>query len=166
MFSIRLPKAQRWATCLALIVVAVSGLTWSLLHDVLQWGWMLAEHRLLTTHGVASAITLVIVGGLLPLHIRLAWRVKRNLASGFVALSVMALLGVTGMLLYYGGEEWRDWVRWGHISVGTIACLAIPAHIWLGRRRVVRLPASVTATPLDSKAERVKGLGSVDASEK
>ncbi|WP_293595757.1 MULTISPECIES: hypothetical protein [unclassified Polaromonas] len=158
MFSIRLPKAQRWATYLALIVVAASGLIWSLLHDVLQWGWMLAERRLLTVHGVAAAIALVIVGGLLPLHIRLAWRVKRNLASGLVALSLMALLGATGMLLYYGGEEWRDWVRWGHIGVGTVACLAIPAHIWLGRRRVARLPASVAATPLGSKAERVTGL--------
>ncbi|KDP86641.1 hypothetical protein CF70_006245 [Cupriavidus sp. SK-3] len=73
---------------------------------------MLAEHRLLTTHRVAAAVTLVIVGGLLPLHIRLAWRVQRNRVSGIVSLAVMALLAGTSLLLYYGDEESREWVRW------------------------------------------------------
>lgn len=134
-FSIRLPKLQRWATYFALATVAVSGLVWSLLHDALQAGWMQAEHRLLITHGIAAAISLVIVGGLLPLHIRLAWSVRRNLASGIVALSVMAILAATGLLLYYGDEEWRNWVRWMHIGGGIVATLAIPAHVWLGKRR-------------------------------
>lgn len=136
--SIRLPTPQRWATYVVLVVVGVSGLAWSLLHDVLQWGWMLSERRLLITHGVSAAITLVVVGGLLPLHIRLALRVKRNIRSGIAALVLMALLGSTGILLYYGGEDWRDGVRWTHIVLGTVACLAVPAHVWLGRRRKAR----------------------------
>lgn len=154
MFSIRLPKAQRWATYLALIAVAASGIAWSLLHDVLQWGWMLAERRLLITHGIAAAATLVIVGGLLPLHIRLAWRVRRNLTSGIVALTVMALLTATGLLLYYGGEEWRDWVRWMHVGGGLVAVLVIPIHIWLGRRRLARSAVSVVAATRSAQTER------------
>lgn len=130
-----MPRTQRWATYLALVAVAASGLLWSLLHDVLQSSWMLAERRLLTTHGIAAMATLVVVGGLLPLHIRMAWRLRRNLASGAIALSMMTLLGATGALLYYGQEEWRDWVRWTHIGVGVLVTLAIPLHIWLGRRR-------------------------------
>lgn len=135
MSSIRLPTTQRWATYSVLVVVGLSGLAWSLLHDVLQWGWMLSERRLLITHGVSAAITLVVVGGLLPLHIRLALRVKRNIRSGITALTLMALLGSTGILLYYGGEDWRDGVRWTHIILGTVACLAVPIHVWLGRKR-------------------------------
>lgn len=81
-FSIRLPNMQRWITYLALAIVAASGVLWYLLHDLLQWGWMLTERRLLITHGVAATFSLVVIGGLLPLHIRLAWRIRRNLMSG------------------------------------------------------------------------------------
>ena len=133
--SIRLPAAQRWATYTIFAAVGLSGLAWSLLHDVLQWGWMLSERRLLIAHGVAAAIALVAIGALLPLHIRLAFHVKRNLKSGIAALSLMTFLGLTGLLLYYTGEDWRDGVKWSHLVIGTIACLAIPAHVWLGRRQ-------------------------------
>ena len=139
--SIRLPAAQRWATYTIFTVVGLSGLAWSLLHDVLQWGWMLSERRLLIAHGVAAAIALVVIGALLPLHIRLAFHVKRNLKSGIAALSLIVFLGLTGLLLYYSGEDWRDVVRWSHFVVGTIACLAIPAHVWLGRRQKTLLLA-------------------------
>ncbi|MBI3345111.1 MAG: hypothetical protein HY028_09720 [Gammaproteobacteria bacterium] len=154
MFSIRLPKAQRWMTYLALVAVAISGIVWWLLHDVLQWGWMLAERRLLISHGIAAAATLVIVGGLLPLHIRLAWRIRRNLSSGVAALVVMTLLAATGLLLYYGGEDWRDWVRWAHIGADLIAALAIPVHVWLGRRKLSRSAAPVASATRSQRSER------------
>ncbi len=154
LFSIRLPKAQRWSTYLALFMVAASGMLWWLLHDIFQWGWMLAERRLLTTHGIAAAALLVIVGGLLPLHVRLAWRIQRNLVSGIIALSVLSLLAGTGLLLYYGGEEWRDWVRWIHIGGGIVAVLTIPMHIWLGRRRAAQSSVPMAATSLGAKAKR------------
>lgn len=133
--SVRLPTAQRWSTYVVLAVLGFSGLAWSLLHDVLQWGWMLTERRLLIAHGVAAAVTLVAIGALLPLHIRLAFHVKRNLKSGFTALGLAAFLVVTGLALYYGGEDWRDGVKWSHIIVGALTCLTIPAHVWLGRRQ-------------------------------
>lgn len=80
--SNRLPKAQRWSTYATLIAVALSGIAWWLLHDVLRSGWTLAERRLLISHGVAAAAALVVVGALLPLHVRLAWRIRRNLRFG------------------------------------------------------------------------------------
>lgn len=141
--SNRLPKAQRWSTYATLIAVALSGIAWWLLHDVLRSGWTLAERRLLITHGVAAAAALVVVGALLPLHVRLAWRIRRNLASGIVALLIMTVLAATGLLLYYGSEEWRQWARWAHIGAGLLAALAVPAHAWLGRRRRARSTAHV-----------------------
>jgi uncharacterized membrane protein len=81
---------------------------------------------------------------LLPLHIRLAWRTRRNLVSGFITLLLMALLGVSGLLLYYSGEDWRDGVRWLHIGVGLIAVVAMPAHVWFGRNRQVQKTKQLT----------------------
>ncbi len=144
MFSIRLPSMQRWVTYMTLVLVALSGVLWYLMHDLLQWGWMVTERRLLITHGVTAAISLIVVGGLLPLHIRLAWRARRNLVSGLVTLLLMALLGVSGLLLYYSGEDWREGVRWLHIGVGLIGVLAMPAHVWLGRYRQVQMTAQRT----------------------
>lgn len=138
MFSIRLPSTQRWLTYLVLVLVSLSGALWYLIHDWLQWGWMLTERRLLITHGVAAGIALVVVGGLLPLHIRLAWRTRRNLVSGLITLLLITLLAVSGLLLYYSGEDWRDGARWLHIGVGFIGILAMPAHVWLGRNRKAR----------------------------
>ena len=144
MFSIRLPDMQRWVNYMSLVLVALSGVLWYLMHDLLQWGWMVTERRLLITHGVAAAISLIVVGGLLPLHIRLAWRTRRNLVSGLVTLLLMALLGVSGLLLYYSGEDWREGVRWLHLGVGLIGVLAMPAHVWVGRYRQVQMTAQRT----------------------
>ena len=141
-FSIRLPRFQRWATYGTLAVVATSGLAWFALHDGFQSGWSVAEHRLLVVHGVVAALSLIVLGGLLPLHIRLAWRTRRNVLTGIIALAVMGMLGLSGLLLYYGDEDWRDIVRWLHIGIGALGIIAVPLHVWLGRRRVVHHNAS------------------------
>lgn len=119
-------------------MVAASGVAWLALHDWLHWGWFGAEHRLLIIHGVSAALSLTVVGGLLPLHIRLAWRTRRNLRSGVSALAVMGLLGLSGLLLYYGDEEWCDIVRWLHIGVSVFGIVAVPLHVWVGKRSMVR----------------------------
>lgn len=156
LFSTRLPKVQRWATYLVLAAVAVSGLAWSLLHDFLQWDWMSTERRLLILHGVVAAAALIVIGGLLPLHVRLAWRIRRNLMSGITSLAIISTLALTGLLLYYGGEEWRDCVRWTHLGAGIVATLLIPVHVWMGRRRAARTPAPIKEARIDLKTHRVR----------
>ena len=136
--AVRLPPMQRWAVYLVLTAAGSTGLAWTVLHDLLQLGWMLSERRLLIAHGVASALALVVVGGLVPLHIRLGLKTNRNTASGLTTLGLFAVLGLTGLMLYYGGEDWREGVRWSHIIIGAVACLGIPAHIWLGLRLAKR----------------------------
>lgn len=136
--SVRLPTAQRWVAYVVLATVGSTGLAWTVLHEWLQLGWMLSERRLLIAHGVASALGLVVVGGLVPLHIRLGLKTNRNIASGLTTLCVIAVLGLTGVMLYYGGEDWRDGVRWIHIIIGAVACMAVPAHVWLGLKLAKR----------------------------
>lgn len=135
LFSIRLPAFQRWATYGTLAVVAASGTAWLVVHDWMRLNWFAAEHRLLVTHGVAAGLALAVVGGLLPLHIRLAWRIRRNLWSGAFTLLIMGLLGLSGWFLYYGDEEWREITRWLHIAVGLLSCAVVPFHVWMGKRR-------------------------------
>lgn len=60
----------------------------------------------------------------------------------------------SGMLLYYGGEEWRDWMRWAHIGGGIVAVVAVPLHVWLGRRRSARSVEPIAAAALGSKVKR------------
>lgn len=136
--SIRLPGIQRLLLYLTLAAVALSGGLWTLLHDLLEFGWMLTERRILVIHGVTAGIALVAVGSLLPLHIRLAWRTRRNLASGIFLLIVMTTLAATGWGLYYGIEAWRDVTRWTHIATGVGGTLLVPIHMWWGRRRTPR----------------------------
>ncbi|RTL45513.1 MAG: hypothetical protein EKK53_06265 [Burkholderiales bacterium] len=150
-FSIRLPGWQRWCTYLVLIAVAASGIAWSLFHDVLQLGWMLAERRLLVLHGVMAAATLVLVGGLMPLHIRLAWRVRRNQTTGVICVAAMSTLSLSGLMLYYGGEDWRDVIRWSHIGIGLATALAVPLHVWRGRRlAAIQADLAGERSPADS----------------
>lgn len=154
LFSIRLPNTQRWILYLTLVMVALSGGLWTLLHDLLQSGWMLAERRVLIIHGVTAAMALIMIGSLLPLHVRLAWRVRRNLPSGIILLIAMTALAATGLGLYYGAEAWREWMRWTHIGTGIGGALLVPMHMWLGRRREIR-SSSQLGSEADSTTKRV-----------
>jgi cation transport ATPase len=132
-FSIRLGRTQRWLTYVALIGVTISGLLWLLSHEVFNAGFADAERQLLIVHGVSAAAAMLIIGALIPVHMRLAWRARRNLRTGVSLLVFMGVLAISGLALYYGGESYREPVRWAHIAIGVLAALALPTHILLGR---------------------------------
>jgi hypothetical protein len=78
-----------------------------------------------------------LLGELIPLHIRRAWRTRKNRASGSVTATLIALLIVTAFGLYYlGSETVRPWMSWIHIAAGFSLSLLIPVHIFLGRREL------------------------------
>jgi len=86
---------------------------------------------------------LIVYGSLLPVHIRRAWSIRRNVVLGIGLVSVLLLLTITGYLLYYAGDEnTRPFISAGHWILG----LAVPAllvwHIVSGRAR-----ARIDATP-------------------
>lgn len=130
----RLPVGARWAAYLALSTVGASGLLWSASHDFARSGWMIVERRLLVLHGVSAAVALVVLGALLVLHVGPGWGRQRNRSSGAATVAILTALAVTGLLLYYGSEEWREAIRWTHIGFGIIGTVTLPLHIWLGRR--------------------------------
>lgn len=131
----RLGFWQKTAVLASVAGVGLSGLLWFILHDVVTDDFSDAAHMLLTLHGVSSYGLLVAVGSLLPLHIRAGWRSGRNTATGIVLTAIMAILSVTALMLYYGGEEVQAAAKWVHLAFGFGCFVLFPAHAFLRVRR-------------------------------
>lgn len=130
----RLPRWQRRSLYGVLGLCAASGVGWFLLLD--------AWHRLppqLTAwwivHGLTGALSLVALGSVLPHHVVVAWKARRNRAAGACALGLFAAAALTALALLYGAEEWRDGVHVAHVALGLAVTAALPWHLWRGRRR-------------------------------
>lgn len=133
----RLGVWQRTAVFATTTVVGVTGLLWFVLHDMIDDGPGDATQVLLILHGISSYALLVVIGSLLPRHVRSGWVHRRNLVTGLTVTVVMAILAMTGLGLYYGGEDLHAPVKWLHVAFG-LGCFALfPVHALLaaGSRR-------------------------------
>jgi hypothetical protein len=64
-----------------------------------------------------------------------AWKLRRNRTTGVLVATVLALLTLTGYLLYYvGGETTRPVISVAHWATGIVIGGLLPFHIWRGRR--------------------------------
>jgi hypothetical protein len=96
---------------------------------------MNAKAWAMKVHGGAAMAVLVLIGMLLNVHVRFAWRARRNRANGSVFLSAFAVLTITGYGLYYaGGERLRAWTSWIHLAIGLVLPILLLIHILLGRK--------------------------------
>jgi len=112
--------------------LVVTGTVWLLLDRAT---WPETATYLLRLHGAAAMVTLVLLGTLLPLHVRVGWRRGRNVASGIVMLATNGALVLTAFGLYYAGSEsLRHWTSALHTAIGLALPLLIVAHVVLGRR--------------------------------
>jgi hypothetical protein len=136
---VRLDPLFRAALYAAFGVLAVTGGLW-LFAD---WhkdpsapdGWHDMAASLLMIHGGAAMATLLLLGALIPLHVRRAWRSRRNRLTGPVMVGVNTLLIATAFGLYYAGSETlRPWISDAHWAVGLALPALLLAHVWLGRR--------------------------------
>jgi heme A synthase len=136
---VRLDPLFRVALYAAFAVLTVTGAAW-LFADWHkdpsapdQWHDMAAS--LLMVHGGAAMVTLMLLGALIPLHVRRAWRSRRNRLTGPVMVAVNAVLIATAFGLYYAGSETlRPWISDAHTAVGLALPALLLAHVWLGRR--------------------------------
>ena len=130
----RLRFWQKTAVFTTTAVVGLSGLLWLILHDMIEVESGDATHVLLILHGVSSYVILVVIGSLLPRHVRSGWVRRRNLVTGITVTAVMTILAVTGLGLYYGSEDLHGPVKWLHVIFG-LGCFALfPAHALIGAR--------------------------------
>ena len=136
--SIRLKRLQRYFLYVVLALVFLSGVAWA------YWNYfvaspgdfeMSAKAWAMKIHGGAAMAVLVLVGMLLNVHVRFAWRAGRNRINGSVFLSTLAVLTISGYGLYYaGGERLRAWTSWIHLAVGLVLPILLLIHILLGRK--------------------------------
>ena len=135
----RLEPWYRGALYAALAALTVTGAVW-LLAD---WGkdhlrpdpWQEIAADMLMLHGGAAMVTLMLLGALVPLHVRRAWRSRRNRLTGPVMIAANAVLIATAFGLYYAGvDALRRWISDVHIVFGFALPAALTLHVWLGRR--------------------------------
>jgi hypothetical protein len=143
--GIRLSRIhERWVLGVG-ITLEASGALWLLFHYfVLVRGEFGSGHHpletwLLELHGAAAMVFFVVLGTLLPIHVRRAWQLNRNQGTGAVTISTVAILSLSGYGLYYaGGEEARSWISTLHWIIGLVGIPVIVLHILLGKRAAAR----------------------------
>jgi magnesium-transporting ATPase (P-type) len=135
---IPLKRVQRCFLYTIVALLFLSGTLWA------YWNYLIpksgdfevsAKAWAMKIHGGAAMAILVLIGMLLTVHVRFAWRVRRNRGNGSLFLGAFGILAVTGYVLYYaGGESLRTWSSWIHLGVGLALPLLLVLHIWLGKR--------------------------------
>lgn len=130
----KLASWQIWLLTLGGGALWLSGAGWLLLHYFGQregeFGleMNLAEPWMMTAHGLFVIPALLGIGGMFVVHIPKGWAYVRQRVVGVVLCTVLAVLILSGELLYYAGEEaLRNWASLAHWSIG----LGLPAvFVW------------------------------------
>jgi hypothetical protein len=126
----------------ATALLVISGALWLVLHFFMMTQGEFGETHhpleiwMLKLHGAAAMAGLIIYGSLLPIHIRRAWTIRRNIYLGIGLVAIMLMLTITGYLLYYaGGEETRPVISVTHWVIGVIVPVLLAWHVISGKRR-------------------------------
>ncbi len=119
------PRMNRWFYSV-FGVLFLSGALWL----IVPGSW------LLKIHGAAAMVSLVVLGVLIPSHMRRAWDQRRNRVTAVVMMTFCTSLIASGYGLYYfGGEEMRAWISAFHWIAGVVFPVALVGHIVADRRR-------------------------------
>src|SRR5450755_4600709 len=114
----RLGFWQKTAVFATTATVGLTGLLWLVLHDMIDDEPGDALRLLLMLHGISSYVLLVVIGSLLPRHVRSGWIRRRNIVTGVTVTATMTILAVSGLALYYGSEDLHQPAKWLHVIVG------------------------------------------------
>jgi len=138
---------RRWIYWSGAALLTTGGL-WLLFHYFARTQGQFGEtaHPLevwwLRLHGGCAMLVLVVIGSLLPVHVRRGWHLRKNLLAGWVLGMLALLLIASGYALYYvGNETTRPWISAFHWMLGLGAPLVLTWHVWRGQRQhAIRKP--------------------------
>lgn len=131
--GVKLPIFQKLNAYFFFSIVAITGVWWIVLSELMNSMNLKLIHRILIAHGITATFCLIIFGSLMTQHIRIAWQLKKNRVSGSLSIATLAVIVLTGLGLYYAEEEQQVIYEWLHIILGLVGILLIPIHIVLGR---------------------------------
>lgn len=93
------------------------------------------EPWMMRIHGAAMIAALIALGSLLVVHVWRGWLYRAHRVHGAILLSLVALLTVSGYLLYYASDEWgRPQISIVHWIIGLVMPAAFTWHYIAGRR--------------------------------
>jgi len=138
--GLKLRREHRWSIYSVGLALLISGFAWARLHHLDEGGiagdpWREFKPWLMKVHGFAALGFVLLLGTLLPVHVRHSWHARRNRANGTFFLSSVGILTLTGYALYYlGDEKLRALCSDVHFWLGAGIPLLLIWHIWSGRR--------------------------------
>lgn len=92
-------------------------------------------YALLQIHGISAVAIQILLGAMMTAHILPAWRAGRHITSGLALATPLGLLVLSGLGLYYAGNESiRSLCHGSHIVIGLALPLPLIIHILLRRR--------------------------------
>jgi cytosine/uracil/thiamine/allantoin permease len=124
----KMPSWQRNFVLLGMLGCSLTGTAYLLGHEFEIHRALLGTHTVLAWHGVAAILASIALGSILPFHLKAGLKSKRKLFSGFSQLGFLAILMISGALLYYGPEEIRKSVVLIHWLVGLIFFAVFLVH--------------------------------------
>jgi hypothetical protein len=125
------------------LILLLSGASWAWVHRLDNAGRMSPTLReikpwLIKIHGWAALGFAVLLGSLIPVHIRHSWHAGKNRKSGVFFLTAVGLLTLSGYALYYLGEETlRNGTSQFHLWLGLAAPVLLFWHIRSGRKSTI-----------------------------
>jgi hypothetical protein len=136
---LRLDPYFRLALYGVIAILFITGIAWILADRMKEAengdAWQTSAAWLLTVHGGAAMVTLMLLGALAPLHVLRALRNGRNRLLGIGMLMLNGTLIATAFGLYYAGSDvLRSWVSDVHIAAGLAFPCLLLIHVVAGRR--------------------------------
>lgn len=137
-----------------LTLLWVSGALWLLFHYFLQtegdFGPQphVLERWWLRLHGLAGMVGLILLGSLLPNHMKLAWSRQKNRRTGLPMFTVWIWLAATGYALYYFSSDTNAaWLPVLHWAMGLALPTLLLIHLKHARMRSHRPRAHSSRSP-------------------
>jgi hypothetical protein len=125
----KMPNWQRSFVIYGMMACSITGVIYLAGHQFQIQRTIFGTHSILAAHGIAAMLATLALGSVLPFHIKAGYKSKRQWWSGFSQLGFLAVLLISGALLYYGPEEIRDGVIDTHWIVGLLFSVIF---IWHG----------------------------------
>jgi hypothetical protein len=86
-------------------------------------------------HALAAFASLLVIGALIPMHMRSGLRRQRSVYSGISLIALFASLAVSGLAIYYvSSETWSVWSSISHLGIGLALVIPMAVHALKGRR--------------------------------
>ena len=116
----KMPTWQKHFVQIGMLACSLTGTVYLLGHEFHIERAILGTHSVLAWHGLTAILATLALGSVLPFHLKAGLKSKRKLLSGLSQLAFLAILLVSGALLYYGPAEIRDEVIATHWMIGIV----------------------------------------------